>query len=111
MNLRTKLRKGYWFDAARHLWLRNVYYPMRVTLSYSHPRIPFLVNLDPACLYGPWETDRDAVYMVERKEVLNQLEALGCVDISKEVFSQSFGDKKARRTVCALAVLKEKGSE
>jgi len=87
MPLGRKLKSGHWIDAARHLYRRNVVFPRIVQSRYPRDRFPFLINCEPSCLRGAYYTDNDAVYLVDRDEIVAELAALGANDITHEVFA------------------------
>jgi ubiquinone/menaquinone biosynthesis C-methylase UbiE len=83
--LKERLRRGRLVAAARHLFLRNVWYPRVVRRDFPAERFPFLINLDPSCFYGPYYADNDAVYLTDRREIVAELARLGAVDETARV--------------------------
>ena len=85
-SLSQKLRNWKLLDAAQHLWQRSVAYPNAIRRHFPREQFPFLTNLKPSCLSGVYYADNDAVYFVDRAEVISELTRLGCIDVSKQVF-------------------------
>ena len=80
--LRAKIHQGSWFDAAVHLWNRNIRFPAFIRHRFPRQSVPFLINLNPTCLSGPYYADNDAVYFVDRKEVVDTLAGMGAADVT-----------------------------
>lgn len=78
--IKEKIRSGRWLDALVHLLLRTFYYPLKL----KRLNRPFLINLVPTCLAGPYYTDNDAVYLACRKEVLTDMIAHGFQDVTAD---------------------------
>ena len=88
MPLARKLRAGHVIDAVRHLYRRNVRFPALLRREFDRRQHPFLINLEPSCLAGDYYTDNDAVYLVDREEVIDELNALQAEDITPALFSE-----------------------
>jgi SAM-dependent methyltransferase len=86
--LKEKLRRGLWVDAARHLYLRTVHYPWAIRRQYPRERFPFLINPEPSCLEGAYYADNDAVYLVDREEVSDELARQGAADCTAALCRQ-----------------------
>jgi hypothetical protein len=83
--LSEKLRKGRLFDAAIHFVQRQWSYPNKIRRRFSREQFPFLINLEPSCLSGLYYPDNDAVYFVDRAELIEHIALLGAKDVTSEV--------------------------
>jgi ubiquinone/menaquinone biosynthesis C-methylase UbiE len=101
--LSQKLRRGMLFDASLHLFCRNLYYPIVMSRRFPRREFPFLINLEPSCLSGSYYPDNDAVYVVDRLEILEEFRRLGAVDITSEVVA---GAHSVAANTCFVAVRK-----
>jgi ubiquinone/menaquinone biosynthesis C-methylase UbiE len=102
--LKQRVARGHLIAAARHYYLRNVHYPRMLRRRYPRQEYPFLINLEPTCLTGPYYPDNDAVYFTDRDELVTTFEQLGATDVSR-----SAGDGNAAVWLpgtCFLAVRK-----
>jgi ubiquinone/menaquinone biosynthesis C-methylase UbiE len=104
--LRSKLLSKNVFDTVRHFFLSRIYYPMRLKIEYSSDKFPFLINLQPACLSNPWTVDSDAVYIVDRGEVIAELISQGANDITEQLLNSFERRTRPDRSVCFVAVRK-----
>jgi SAM-dependent methyltransferase len=98
--LRKKLAGGHARDALRHFFLRNLYYPWVLKRRYPRDRYPFLINLEPSCLRGVYYPDNDAVYFVDRDEVIRELSQLGAGP------DPEIGDQQSKRGSTCLVVVR-----
>jgi SAM-dependent methyltransferase len=81
--IKQRVRRGHIFAAIKHLYRRNVYYPRAIRRHFPSDRYPFLINLAPSCLDGEYYSDNDAVYLVDRIEVVQELARLGADDVTE----------------------------
>jgi 2-polyprenyl-3-methyl-5-hydroxy-6-metoxy-1,4-benzoquinol methylase len=104
--LKMKLKRGMVFSAARHAWRRYYSYPRLLREEYPADTCPFLINLRPTCLAGVYFPDNDAVYCVDSREVLRELEGLGMADVTGEVLDAESDTTQTRGDTCFVAVRK-----
>jgi len=87
-SLNDKLRQFQPIRAAVHLACR-FYWPWRIRRAYSKGSKRFLINPRPRCLVESWTADSDAVYLVDRRECVEELERLGVCDITDVALNTS----------------------
>jgi ubiquinone/menaquinone biosynthesis C-methylase UbiE len=83
--LKDKIRSGFFLDGFQHLYDRNIHYPRVLRRRFPKAKFPFLINLEPSCLQGDFYPDNDAVYFVDRDEVVAELSSLGAADVTMEI--------------------------
>jgi ubiquinone/menaquinone biosynthesis C-methylase UbiE len=102
--LKKKIQSGFLVDGFRHFYDRNIRYPRILRRRYPKAKYPFLINLDPSCLHGEFYPDNDAVYFVDREEVLAELASAGASDATAEIMAGS--GLEADMEPCFVAVRK-----
>ncbi len=83
--LKDKIRSGHVIDTLLHAWRRYGSFPATIRKHYPRRRFPFLINLEPSCLEGPYYPDNDAVYFVDQDEVRAYLHSRGARVTSEEI--------------------------